>query len=244
MPPSSTPEAKPNSNDYLARIGDLTITKEQLDNLQKQFDTFDSDKQQQLLEALRSNKDKLAGKITDQNLSALETRQKKVEQAASISTTSTAIETVSPAPEAKIDTRKLPEQIKENTDLITEPHEITINGEKIKFQITEKGLILNDHIYTANIKAPGHWSAKDETLYPKITKAIWGENGIDVEEEITFTKKDGETSINKKKATIKFDEIPAFFDQAKTGKSFVFKYNFLLFLHKDINFEKVEPTTK
>ena len=136
------------------------------------------------------------------------------------------------------ETKKIADQIGKGTDLMANTNEINLNGEKIKFQITEKGLILNDHIYTANIKAPGHWSAKDETLYPKITKAIWGENGIDVEEEITFTKKDGETSINKKKATIKFDEIPAFFDQAKTGKSFVFKYNFLLFLYKDINFEK------
>jgi len=142
----------------------------------------------------------------------------------------------------------LAKQLTEDTDLKKSAYEININDEKTKFQVTDKGIKINGIAYEVSTEKPTHWvNTIDTVLHPHITKATWQRDGIAIDATVKFKKH--KSLINKgienaeekyENKIIPFEKIPAFFAQAKTGKSFVYTHALGLgLINKDFSFNKM-----
>ncbi|MDD5469452.1 MAG: hypothetical protein PHO92_01485 [Candidatus Peribacteraceae bacterium] len=144
-------------------------------------------------------------------------------------------------------------QLPEGTDLKAAEQEIILNGEKMKFQVTDTGIILNGTTYKVNTETPAHWvKVLDTNLQPQITKATWQRGGIELDAKVNYKERagffdgtpvDGMTEY--KNVLIPFEKVPAFFAQAKTGRPFKYSHEIALggWVQKDFSFETTGTTS-
>ena len=163
-----------------------------------------------------------------------------------------ASKTPTPEPEITPAIAEIAKQLPEGTDLKATEHEITIKGKKTKFQITDRGIMLNGNKYEVGTDTPITWVRTiDKTLAPNITEAKWTAQGIAIKATVKLQKRHlwGENTVETEQheATIPFDAMPAFFAQAEAGQSFVYKHTIPIAggisTSKDFQFEKMKPAT-
>ncbi len=157
------------------------------------------------------------------------------------------------APETVLSPADIAKQLPEGTNLKAAEREITLNGEQMKFQITDTGIRLNGTTYKVSTETPAHWvNVLDTNLQPQITKATWQRGGIELDAKVNYKERagffdgtpvDGMTEY--KNVLIPFEKIPAFFAQAKTGKPFKYSHEIALggWVQKDFSFETTGTTS-